>query len=476
MHDVLIVGAGSAGCVLADRLTARGLDVVVVEAGPDLRTGDRPRSIAGESFFSALAEPGRVWENLSARRTASSEPTTYLRGRGVGGSSTVNAMVGLWGEIDDYDSWERDHGCRGWRWSTVEPYFRRIEVPLRRDDRVEEHRIGGALIETCLMNGWAQHRGPFPLAAIPADVGPASLTRDQNGLRVSAADTYLERARTRTGFTLVTDALVDRLIIESGRTRGVVLADGREVAARETVVSAGAIHSPAILWRSGIDRPGLGMNLHDHASAVFTMRLTRPVDPSTLAIGAVARFSSGHLPADLQLLPVDHHGAAVAADGVQYGSLNLALMKVRSRGRLSSASADPTVDPDVRFDLLSDERDLEAMVRGVEVVRHLLASRHFEHATSGVYIDDVGTPLDDLAVDHVSVMRWLRSRAGDYVHAAGTCAMGDPAAETTVVDENCRVVGVGNLRVCDASVIPDLPRANTHFPVMMIAERVADLW
>lgn len=476
VHDVLIVGAGSAGCVLADRLSARGLRVLLVEAGSDLRSSSMPAAISGESFFGAIAEPGRVWPGLRASRTAEQARSHYLRGRGVGGSSAVNAMIGLWGEVDDYDSWERDHGCVGWGWSSVERYFTRIEVPLRRADHVDVSRIGGALIETCLTNGWAQHRGPYPLAAIPADVGPALLTRDADGRRVSVADAYLERARARDNVHVVTDALADRVIIERGVARGVVLADGRELGARTTVLSAGAIHSPALLLRSGVEREGVGANLRDHASVPFTMRLATHLDASSLPIGALARFSSGLRPADLQLLPIDHHGATADAEGAQYGSLNLALMKVRSTGRVRLASNDPMTDPLVDFDMLSDEVDIEALTAGVHTVRRLLESRHFAAVAERVFIDDAGTTLEALPDDATVVASWMRGRMGDYVHASGTCAMGSRHSEASVVDADCRVIGIDGLRVCDASIFPDLPRANTHFPVMMAAEHLADRW
>ncbi|NDA77685.1 MAG: GMC family oxidoreductase, partial [Actinobacteria bacterium] len=270
MIDVLIIGAGSAGCVLADRLSAKGLSVCVVEAGPDLRPDATPDSIRGASFFEALAEPGRSYPELVARRVAGQERRPYARGRGVGGSSAVNAMIGLWGEIDDYDAWERDFGCVGWSWREVEKYFHRIEVPLHRASPEGSESVTGALVDSCIMNGWALHRGPFPLSGVPADVGPAMLTRDANGRRVTAADVYLERARRRGNVEVRVDSVVDRVMIERGRATGVVLIDGTEIGAREVVVSAGAIHSPTILLRSGLDRPGIGEGLQDHPSAPIT--------------------------------------------------------------------------------------------------------------------------------------------------------------------------------------------------------------
>jgi choline dehydrogenase-like flavoprotein len=432
MIDVLVVGAGSAGCVLADRLSSKGLSVCVVEAGPDLRSATTPASITGESFFDALAEPGLIHRDLEARRVDGQAPRPYLRGRGVGGSSAVNAMVGLWGEMDDYDSWERDFGCVGWGWRDVERCFRRIEVPLRRAEPEGPGSVAGSLVEACIMSGWALHRGPFPLAGIPADAGPAMLTRDANGRRVTAADAYLERARERGNVVVRTDVAVDRVVVEGGRAVGVLLVDGTEIGAREVVLCAGAIHSPTILSRSGIDR-------HD---------------------------------ADLQLLPINHLGP----DALGYGSISVALMKVSSRGSVRLNPNDPLAEPIVDFDLLSRDEDVESLTVGVGVLLELLESPSLASLARGFFVDDRGTALAEIAGSPDSVRAWMREATGDYVHAAGTCAMGDPRSESTVVDSDARVIGVAGLRVCDASIFPSLPRANTHFPVMMAAEMVAGRW
>jgi choline dehydrogenase-like flavoprotein len=151
-------------------------------------------------------------------------------------------------------------------------------------------------------------------------------------------------------------------------------------------------------------------------------------------------------------------------------------MLSRSRGHIELASLDPLVDPIVNFNLLADERDIEALSVGVEVARHLLDSPCLKRVASEVFIDDVGTPLSGLGNSAHEVAAWLKSRTGDYVHAAGTCAMGASANEKAVVDMNGRVHGIKNLRVCDASIFPMLPRANTHFPVMMAAELIAERW
>ena len=226
------------------------------------------------------------------------------------------------------------------------------------------------------------------------------------------------------------------------------------------------------MLRSKIELPGAVGGLQDHPSAPLTIALAESCSPHELAVTTLARFTSGFEPADLQLLPIDHLGQS--SEG--YGLLSVALMLSRSRGHIALASSDPLVDPVVSFNLLADERDIEALSVGVEVARHLLDSPSLKRVASEVFIDDVGTPLSALGDSADEIATWLKSHTGDYVHAAGTCAMGDLANEKAVVDTAGRVHGIKNLRVCDASIFPMLPRANTHFPVMMAAELIADRW
>ena len=419
---------------MAARLSERATsDVTVLEAGPDLRGGDQtPDGIAGPSFFAALSEPDRIWPDLVATRSAGQAPRPYRRGRGVGGSSVVNAMVAIPGHPADYDEWESRHGVPGWAWRDVSRWFVSTSLVLRRAPLAEWGPVNQALAQAC-----------------PAARDGVPLTRSIAGRRVSVVDAYLEPARSRPNLTVRANSLVDRVIFDGRTARGVLLADGSEVPADLVVVSAGAVHSPAILLRSGVEAVGLGDNLHDHPSVSVGLMLRTHARPGSLAVATMARASPGHEPDDLQFLPVD----ALDPTSPEFGTVFVALMRTHSRGTVRLVSNDPTVDPAVDFAMLSDERDWERLARGVEMLHELIGHEAFR---------DIGEAIP-AATDPVGV----RAMLGDYVHAAGTCAMG------SVVDERCRLIGHDGVIVCDASVMPNAPRANTHLPTVMIAERVA---
>lgn len=429
---VVVVGAGSGGATIAARLSEHpAIEVALYEAGPDHRSSGTPAAVAGPSFAAAVREPGRTWAGLEARRARGQAPRPYTRGRGAGGSSAINAMVALEGTPSDYDDWAGAGGCVGWGWSDVRPWFGRTALTLTRAPATEWgalNRLVGAV--------W-----PEAAAGVP-------LTRDGSGRRVSVNDAYLEPARERPNLAVHGDVLVERVLLDGRRAVG-VRAGGHDVPADLVVVSAGAIHSPALLLRSGIDTPGIGEQLCDHPSFPITIVRHEPADPESLPIATVARLAGDEGPDDLQVLPLDH----VDPGHPEVAVVMAAAMRVHSRGVVRLAGPDPNIDPIVEFDMLSDQRDLRAVERAIDAVERLLDDARFS---------SFGTVLPyDRSEDGI------RAAIGDYVHAVGTCAMG------TVVDTSGRVVGYDGLMVCDASVMPSLPRANTHLPTVMVAERLA---
>lgn len=431
---VVIIGAGSAGAVLAARLSERpDRHVTLLEAGPDHRAAETPPEISGPSFALAKELPDRHWAHLMATRAPGQEPRVYTRGRGVGGSSAINALVALPGHPDDYDEWERVHGCAGWGWNDVAPWFARTSLVVHRAARAEWGPVNRALAD-----------------AVPEATHGVELTRDSAGRRVSVNDAYLEPARERRNLEVRGDALVDVVLFEGRRAVGVRLVDGSELEADLVIVSAGAIHSPALLLRSGVDTPGVGEGLHDHPSVAFPVLLREPAPMGSLSVGTLAQLSSGAEPQDLQLLAID----AIEATMPTLGLVMVALMRSHSRGSVRLASTDPTVDPVVDFAMLADERDWVPLRVGLDIAERVMTSP----AMTG--LGDIVPTATDIAS--------VRAALGDYVHAAGTCAMG------RVVDTACRLIGYEGVMVCDASVMPVAPRANTHLPTVMIAERIAD--
>ncbi|GAA1955491.1 GMC family oxidoreductase N-terminal domain-containing protein [Nocardioides panacihumi] len=489
-YDVAIVGAGSAGCVLASRLTEDpGCRVVLIEAGPDYRAAHLPADLADGLHGTSTAT--HDW-GLTGVGVSGAPPLALPRGRVTGGSSAVNATFALRGHPADYDGW----GLPGWSWDDVLPAFVRLErdldfaaadhhggegpVPIRRYLGGERSRLTAAVEEACVLAGIPRiedHNSPgaVGVAALPVNC--------VDGRRISAALAYLEPARDRPNLTIRADCLVREVTLHGGRAVGLSTSDGDRIWAEEVVLAAGAYASPGLLLRSGIgpaddltalgrgvavDLPGVGANLGDHPWVSIDLPCPAPDgDPAVFQLVATARSSMAALdaPPDLQLMVC---GPYPLGDGFGF-SVAAALVKPASRGRLRLVTLDPAAAPHIDLGFFRDGADLPRLLEGLRLADVVTQSGPLPQLTHGTRHG----PPHELIRGDAEATAWIRSATNTYHHPVGTCAMGlDPSAGA-VVDPDGRVYGVPGLSVVDASVIPELPSANTNIPTIMLAEKIA---
>ena len=527
--DTVILGAGSAGCVLADRLTADGRRrVLLLEAGgSDRRFWIRLPIGYGRTFFDERIN----WKYQTEPEPALGGQRGYWpRGKVVGGSSSINAMVYCRGLPGDFDDW-RQRGNPGWGWSDVEPVFRRTECQV---DASGSAAGDGPLFVSDVERELHPLRRHYFAAARemglpvspdfngpqPEGVGLYRITT-RHGMRWSAADAFLRPALRRSNLQLECHALVHRVLFEGRRAVGVVFARGGQLftarARREVILSAGAVNSPQLLQLSGVgpgellqrhgipvllDQPAVGGNLQDHIAVSYFYRATEPTlnnqlyplhgkiaaalryvftrrGPLSVGVnqcGGFVRTRAELARADQQLYfnPVTYAMAPAGKRPLMnpdpFAGFILSFQPCRpaSRGRIDICSPDPGAAPAIRPNYLSTEGDLADVVAGGRFLQTMLATRAMQALIAQPMAPDLA-PLDAQ-----QIVDDFRARAGTVFHPVGTCAMGaDP--RTAVVDSRLRVHGLQGLRVVDASVFPNITSGNTHAPTVMVAQKAADL-
>ena len=522
MYDYIIIGAGSAGCVLANRLSEDpAVRVLLLEAGP---RDWHPFIHMPAGLAKLVGKKGVNWDYDTAPEPQLDGRTLWWpRGKVLGGSSSINAMCYVRGVPGDYDDWAAN-GASGWDWRGVLPYFKRAERndrgadalhgdegPLYVSDLRHTNPLSHAFVDAGVQAGFARNadfNGPTQ-----AGFGLYQVTQ-KNGARCSSAVAYLQPVRERANLTVVTGALVNRITVERGRASGVVYSAGgkafHQPAAREVLLSGGAINSPQLLMLSGIgparelrrlgipvvhDAEQVGANLQDHLDICTLFHSTQRVTYDRVSDLRIAfdYYLRGHAGAgssniaeaggfvrsalapderpDIQLhfVPAmldDHGRRRLAGDGY---TLHACFLRPRSRGRVSLASARAHDKARIQANYLGDAEgfDLRMMLECAKLSRELLAQRAFD-PYRGAPIFPARTDLSD-----AELTEFIRAKAETVYHPVGTCRMGSD--EASVVDPQLRVRGIEGLRVIDASVMPTLPGGNTNAPTIMIAERAADL-
>lgn len=492
-HDYIVVGGGTAGTVIASRLSEdENTRVLLLEAG----ASTPPPASANPPEWPTLLHTTANWGGLMTRQAATGTTPLIGRGRVLGGSSAINGMLFARGYGDSYADWA-NAGAKSWAYEDLLPFFKRSETAAHGDPALRGtdgpivvapsdplNDVLAAILDAAVQRG--HRRAADVSSGMDLGFGPVDLTIVA-GKRHSATDGYLVDAGQRSNLDIVPDALVHRVIVQDGRADAVeysVAGDTMVADAGEVIVTAGAIGSPQLLMLSGIgpaahlrdigidviaDLPGVGANLQDHPLTGIIYRGARPIPAGMRnhgeVMGLIRSDKAGPAP-DIQLLFVDT-AAVTGADIPNSYLIGVSAMQPHSRGSVRLAGAAPDRLPLVDPNYFGDDRDMTTMLEGFHIARDIGTAP----ALDSWRAEEVAPGPD--ASDEQALRNFIKASVSSYFHPVGTCAIGDTAQ--SVVDSDLRVHGISGLRVADASVMPTLPSNNTLATVYAIAERAAEL-